>query len=454
MRLIRLGFVIGWPCSSFAIQSGHMNLLPLYRRPIFRTGMGLLLWVALYWLARHRSGDLAAIPLLLDLLLGIIAFILFLGLAAQFILPVQTGSDRFRAWGHLLRWVFGLRNPMFALRDGQIGIESSSRKPGNPGVILLDHHTAAVLQTDTELLPPQGPGLTFPPPKTKISDCLDLRPQRRSSRVHAKPSQEHRPTPASAVTKDGIPITADLDVIFMLDPGRRWAEQWHSGSNTRSPVFNPDAAEHAVLRHAYGDLQDLPWTDLPLTLVLDLWREEVHGLDLESFFGESKNVGSPLEKIRLSLIAKLSTPSAQATGAHAAHAILQSRGIRVLDLTIENLQLPMDVQKERNNIIFQNMAREAEKRAIKSKESQTYAREQGQRQAAQRVLESATTSLRTATQAGSFTDPATSLRLILEDSAVLAAREGLKLRGISLAQYLKKLSSALQQEPWESESHD
>lgn len=423
-----------------------MNLLPLYRRPIFRTCMGLIFWVALYWLVQRGSSDRSAIPIIFDLLLGVLAFIVFLGLAAQFILPVEHGNEWFRVWIQLLRSTFGLHSPMIAVRNGQIEFKSNAEASRGPNVILIDSRSAIVLQTDTELLPPQGPGIAFSPPEVQLAACLDLRPQLRSSTNHARAWHTQNASAATAITKDGIPISADLRVIFILDPGPEWADNWRTGLHPRGPAFNPRAAEQAVLGHAYGNHQDLPWKDLPLTLALDLWREEVHALDLETFFGSSQADISPLEKIRQTLLANLSAPLRDAGSNQPANAILALRGVRVLDVALENLQLPLEIQKERNAIHLQNMAQAAQKRIDRSHEVQMHAREQGRRQAAQRVLESATTSLRTAIQAGADTDPAAGLCMILDDSAVLAAREGLKLRGISLAQYLQQLSSEIRRE--------
>jgi len=423
-----------------------MNLLPLYRRPIFRTCMGLILWVALYWLVQRGSGYRSAIPLIFDLLLGILAFILFLGLAAQFVLPVASGKEWVRAWIQLLRSTFGLHSAMIAVRNGQIEFKSAPGTRRGASVILIDSRSAVVLQTDTELLPPQGPGIAFSSPEAQLAACLDLRPQLCSSTNHAGAPRTQRASAATAITKDGIPISADLRVIFILDPGPEWADNWRTGLHPRGPAFNPHAAEQAVLGHAYGNHQDLPWKDLPLTLALDLWREEVHALDLETFFGSSQADISPLEKIQQSLIASLSAPLMDTGSKQPANAILESRGVRVLDVAIENLQLPLEIQNERNAIHLQNMAQAAQKRIDSSREVQMHAREQGRRQAAQRILESATTSLRTATQAGADTDPAASLCMILDDTAVLAAREGFKLRGIPLAQFLQQLSIEIRRE--------
>jgi hypothetical protein len=322
------------------------------------------LGLTLGWAALHAASLLPAAglldlsPTLAHIDLALATLLLMVSLTAQFVLPVRTLQERFAAVTCLLRTMVGQSGPVTFLHNGR-QVESSSPKAGRgPGVLLADQASAAVLRDDVRLTQTVGPGTTFTAPGERVAEALDLRRQvRRISGQRPDSTEERTGQPGStlAVTRDGIPVSADLSVTFCLDPGHPGEPRQGQAVDLPPFEFNPASASRAVYSgHAYGPQHEIPWTDLPVLLVIDGWREQAKARDLSQLFSRGRGQPSPLEEIQLAILTRLTSPTYESGDTAGRvqprpsreYRVLTDRGIRVLHVGVSGLVLPEDIADE------------------------------------------------------------------------------------------------------------
>jgi hypothetical protein len=333
-----------------------MDAAPFYRKPWFGTLAGAVLFGLLYtWASRSSSLTQPVLTLLLDAAIFILALLAALALASQFVLPVRTASERWQALSRLASFCLGQHGPVSTVENGRLGAVRGEDRSG-PGVLFVDPASAAVLRTSTRFTRAVGPGLVFTAPGERVAEAIDVRRQVRGLQgQRPKPGEPIDAASAMALTRDGVPISADLSVTFMLDPGHNLPPR--EGRSAQLPPFevNLQAAERAAYGHAYSDddRQDLPWTELPLRLVVDLWREEVKRHRLDELLDDASGSPSVMERLQSVLQARLAPTHAAASDPATApqptreRQVLAARGIRVLSVGIGNLYLPERVQEQR-----------------------------------------------------------------------------------------------------------
>ena len=333
-----------------------MDAAPFYRKPWFGTLAGVVLFSLIYaWALNSSRLAQPALTLLLDALLFVISLLAAIALASQFVLPVRTASERWEALSRIASFLLRQHGPVSTVENGRLAPVHGEDRTG-PGVLFVDPASAAVLRTPTRFTRAVGPGLAFTAPGERVAEAIDVRRQVRSL-------QGQRPGPgdsvdaasAMALTRDGIPISADLSVTFMLDPGHSLPPR--EGRSAQLPPYevNLQAAERAAYGHAYGDgdHEDLPWTELPLRLTVDLWREEVKRHRLDELLDDSTGTPSPVHLLQDRLQSRLAPASSTAADRSTApqptreQQILAARGIRVLSVSLGNLYLPERVQEQR-----------------------------------------------------------------------------------------------------------
>ena len=320
---------------------------------------GITLIVLFLWLALHApffipgSGRTPLRAILVDLDLMLVSLLLILGLIAQFVLPVSGSSDRLAVIRRLLGFGLSERGPVTYIREGKsIEAHEESKRLGL-GVFLVDSASGAVLRTDIAFTRAIGPGVTFTTSGERRAAALDLRPQIRDLHGQiptAGTQMETEGLTTAAITKDGIPVSVDLTIIFGLEPGHP-ESKYQVSPNQRSPfVLNPEAASRAVYGHMYGESGDLPWTDLPILLATDVWREMVKEVDLKDLIHYDPNQPMPLVGLQQKIVSRLrrdGTAGSQTQPTSREAELLKSRGIRVLNVRLTNLRLPEGVQRER-----------------------------------------------------------------------------------------------------------
>ena len=292
-----------------------MDAVPFYRKPWFGTLAGVVLFSLAYaWASRSSLLAQPALTLLLDALIFIASLLVTIALASQFVLPARTADERWQALSRLVSFVLRQHGPISSVENGRLGPVHGEDRAG-PGVLFVDPASAAVLRTPTRFTRAVGPGLTFTAPGERVAEAIDVRRQVRSLQgQRPKPGDPVDAASAMALTRDGIPISADLSVTFMLDPGHNLPPR--EGRSAQLPPYevNLQAAERAAYGHAYGDTdhEDLPWTELPLRLVIDLWREEVKRHRLDELLDDSSGTPTPVHRLQESLQARLAPAAAPA----------------------------------------------------------------------------------------------------------------------------------------------
>jgi hypothetical protein len=385
----------------------------------------------LYVLLGAGSGAIRTLLVHADL--AIITLLLTLMISAQMVLPVHDLSDRFAVFSRMLAFLIGERGPVTFIRTGKTIEAHGERERRGPGVFLIDYASAAVLRTATRFTRAVGPGIVFTERGEQLAEALDLRRQVRrvAGTTPTTGGAKEKGLTTMAVSRDGIPISTDISTTFMLDPGHQ-GEPHEGYSLDRPPYeFNPNAVEKAVYGHAYGEFEDLPWTELPMRLAADLWREMVKEYSLEALIGQNQ-AGTPrLQQVRERIKARL-------TGADSGRAnleldVLQARGIRILDLDAgSRIYLPEDVRKERMARWRESWAGAVHEALADAKEHVKLMRQQGDAKAHAALLRDLTTDLRRTLQEGGAPNRKETLRQLVDDAIQLCSQRGAVADGANL----------------------
>lgn len=330
-----------------------------------RTSLPMMLRLSLiiFWVLAHAVFLVDEVKynsmrmILFDLDLLMMTLILSLSLASQFVLPVEEGVDRILAIRRLLGYALGERGPVTFVEEGVARqAYAEDRRPG-PGVFLIDNTSAVVLRTNTAFTRAVGPGVVFTRPGERCAEALDLRRQVRwvTSPTNHKDANAEAEVHSGAVTQDGISVSAEISITFILDPGHEGSPREGRLADKPPFEFNRASVERAVYAHTFGELGDVPWTQIPALLVSDVWREEIKQWSLNDLLSHPPDQVQPLDQIREALQTRLMPPSRKDFQSDPNKSvqlsreleILKARGIRVLDISITDLRLPRSIQHER-----------------------------------------------------------------------------------------------------------
>jgi regulator of protease activity HflC (stomatin/prohibitin superfamily) len=333
--------------------------MELLRRRRFWTGAGLFLLVA---------GGLAAYafppwpsPLnwVFDLLAFTTTFAGGLMIISQFVLPVQTELERRKVFDHLMNFASGTTGPILFVKDGKmVGRKEELRRYGH-GVALVDPVSAVVIEraaalrwrfplADADarsrpggaraagagpaLVRAAGPGIVFIAPGERIVATLDLRRQSRG-------------TSAEGLTRDGIECGAHISVTFGLDPdpdrrapAEAGAAQPYERVERNLPAFpfNAGSAFRAVYGVALGEKQAVEWTDLPLMVAVERYRDVLSEYRLDDLFQSTRPDFYPFADF----VARVTRVVKDAP-------VLRERGLIVYSVGIGDLKLPREVVNQR-----------------------------------------------------------------------------------------------------------
>lgn len=427
-----------------------MNIAPLHRRPAFRTFLGAMVWIALYIWAYVQGGAIwPGSSWLVDLCLAGITLVLILSLLGQFVLPVSTWPERRAAVRRLLAYFTGERGPVTFVQSGRAveGHGESNRR--GAGVILVDHTSAAVLRTDTKFTRAVGPGVVFTEPGERLAEALDLRQQiREASGVDPGTDEARDPQAANtqAVTKDGIPISADLSVSFALDPGHTSALREGRYPHLPPFEFNRTSAERAVFSHVYGEAHDVPWSELPLRLTVDLWRELVKDTQLKDLLGDEFPGPTALQRVRDQILTRLTSPTFRRVDtrgdltqdASLEYELLSKRGIRVLSVSVSNLRLPSDIREERLRHWRESWSGVTQDALAEGESGVKEARRRGEAESSRILARELTTSLREALANGETPDQRACLLWVMQDALRLCSQPGTVVDASTLSMQLRR----------------
>lgn len=348
------------------------------------------------------------------LLIFLAAFVPALAVLAQFVLPVRQQSDRMAVVARLFSYVLGERGAVTYVKDGVPRAPAGERQRRGPGVIWVDHLSAAVLRTDADLTRTIGPGeLAFTEPGEWLADGLDLRRQRRQTTGQS----ENGSGAADALTRDGIPVSATLSVTFMLDRRTRVQRRMIADPPPIRPA--PTALQAAVYGQLVGESDGIPWSELPLRLVVDLWREFIKERSLNEFLDDQQQV---INQIEQRILKRLAVESDRQGGGPELR-VLRERGIRVLDISITEFKLPEDIQEERLQAWYDGWSGPVRRQLAEAEALVRAAGRHGEAQASARLADRLTHKLRQQIRLQPDLSQRDSLILVLEDAAQFAAED-------------------------------
>lgn len=343
------------------------------------------------------------------LLIFLIAFVPALALIAQFVLPVRGQTDRMAVVARLFNYVLGERGAVTYVQDGVPRAPAGEKKLRGPGVIWVDHLSAAVLRTDADLTRTIGPGeLAFTEPGEWLADGLDLRRQRR----HSDAQNGHQSGSTQALTRDGIPVVVALSVTFMLD--RRSRIKRNMIADPPPILPSPTALQAAVYGQLVSETDGVAWSELPMRLVVDLWREFVKEKSLNEFLSDQQHTLSEIEQRILGRLAAESDRGPELR-------VLRERGIRVLEVSISDLELPEDIQEERLQAWFDSWSGPVRRQLEDADAMVRAAGRHGEAQASAQLAERLTHKLGQQLRLQPDLSQRDTIILLLEDAAQFAA---------------------------------
>ena len=236
-------------------------------------------------------------------ILGLASFLLWLGVFAQFALPLNDLRDRVRAFRHLTRYALGSYGPAVRIENGRVRQRPGEEKRKGPGVVLLDTASAAMLRSKTAFTRPVGPGVVFTQPGEYLHDeTVDLhvqsspnpplgplgaedsfRPLSEKQKRDPKEAEEYkarqdRRRQTSALTRDGIEVVARIQAVVKLKSA--------PGQGGTQFGYNPVSVRKAIIREGIipENLQNMPWHQVPAYLAVDVWREYLSKFTLTDLF--------------------------------------------------------------------------------------------------------------------------------------------------------------------------
>ncbi|HRF48921.1 MAG TPA: SPFH domain-containing protein [Anaerolineales bacterium] len=305
----------------------------LQNRWVWIVFSGLVLAAGLVWLYTLMPYP-TAVNWFLDGLGFLVMYLLGLAVISQFVLPVQTLSDRFQVLWHFIGYGLGQQGPVVFVQNGKLVARKAELHDRESGVAVLDAASAIVLEhaeaskPGEPLVTAHGPGVVFIERGQRIVETLDLRRQSRG-------------LPTRALTKDGIEVTANVSVTFGLSPEPRDVPPAVSeplGRNRPARIFDAERCFKAVYGSALGEKQPIAWTDLPAQVAAEVFRDALSERTLDSLFYHSVN--NPNHYPFADFQAQVQQRVREST-------VLADRGILVFSAGVGNLTPPRAVLNQR-----------------------------------------------------------------------------------------------------------
>ncbi len=274
---------------------------------------------------------------LVDLVAFATTFVSGLAIISQFVLPVQTMAERRHVFEHFLSFVFGSHGPNIFVKDGQKIARAGELEQYGEGVAVIDAASAIVLEQaaaargwprerGAPLVRAHGPGVCFIEPGERIVATLDLRRQSRGA-------------PARALTRDGIEVSAHISVTFSLNPESDGARAGDDAPGERvkpAYAFNPHSAFLAVYGKALTEKQPVEWTDLPVLVAVEIFRNHLAEHTLDDLFRPTVANVFPFGEFQ-----------AAVAGAVKSAPVLRERGVVVHAVGIGRFSQPREVVNQR-----------------------------------------------------------------------------------------------------------
>jgi hypothetical protein len=350
-----------------------------------------------------------------SILIALVIFVPTVALISQFVLPVRDRIGRRSVSGRLLNYLLGERGTVTFVREGNPQAAGEERALRGAGVIWVDHLSAALLRTDTAMTRIVGPGgLAFTEAGEWLAEGFDLRRQKRSLPGSIPPtgsSATAEEVSAMALTMDGIPVSASLSITFVLE--RRTTVESSDVSDAPPIVPSLEALQAAAYGKMVSGEQDWSWSEIPLKLVVELWRDEVKDRNLDEFLADHSNVMAGIEA---AILARLTQESSESD-----LRLINERGIRILDVSISDLQIPGEIQAEQLQAWFDGWAGPVRKQLDEAIDMVREAGIRGEAYASTTLIERLTHKMNQQLQLDHSLSQRDAIILILEDAVQLCA---------------------------------
>lgn len=287
---------------------------------------------------------------------------------SQFVLPVNTPKDRQEIYARVSGFD-GRRGPTVYVKNGRVIRHEGEMNREGPGVIVLDTASAVVLQTDTVIIGPAGPGIRFTSGREKITtgEGVDLRtqwqfigpqvtdqpflnvPQTAEGKKYNETQARRQAT--AGHTRDGFEISATISIKFRI---KRPEVNGPSESGVVSRYgYNAEAVLNAVtsevieLGTAESKRTRMDWHRLPAHLVVNLWREYVRKFMLGDLFKSEGVSGIQIietminRRVQREFVAPLDDTGLPVTTGESYPSLeyqqLMARGLEVIAVRIHNV---------------------------------------------------------------------------------------------------------------------
>ncbi len=329
------------------VRIGGGALLLLYAGMILLTGY--LLWTG-------TGGKASVESLCIYPLFGLVMFLFAVGAGAEFVRHLYSLDSRWDGFWFLLGSIGGMSSGYAWIAHGELSEESRETtviKIGGPGAVGLANDSAAVLEWAGRFSRVVGPGYAFLRPFETLRQAVDLRPQHRTATAHT-------------ITRDGIPVKAELEMSYRIGPpdnpqpaaatvpGRRGLRRrlraW-IGGRARSPL--PDLpysfSEESVCRAVYGNRVLKPgpagaWDAALPSLVASRLDDILSQQQFDKLFDPDPATPRQLPRERI-----------QNDAMQAAAQILSSRGVQLIRLSVGTIELDTEVESLKNAIMEQRI---------------------------------------------------------------------------------------------------
>jgi regulator of protease activity HflC (stomatin/prohibitin superfamily) len=184
-------------------------LLPLY-------ALLSVVVCAAIWFGTEALIDLQlGLKVLAGLALPTLAIVAAFGLAMSDLRALYDLKGYREPFWHLVHCMFGQASfkPWIMVQEGRINTEltpldSFIAREGGPGNLIVRKDSGVVLERAGRLTGVEGPGFHPLERFERIYDIIDLRPRRWQF-------------PVEGLSKEGIPVTCETDIVFEIDRGRQ-----------------------------------------------------------------------------------------------------------------------------------------------------------------------------------------------------------------------------------------
>ncbi len=211
-------------------------------------------------------------------------------------------------------------SPFVLLRGGKVNLDLHQiSSVGGPAGLVIHNDTAVVLEKRGWLTRVAGPGLQSLEPFENIYDVVDLRPK-------------HWRCPVGAITKEGVPITWEVEVQYQIDDGGQKPTDKVPYPFSEQAVFR---ASTGKWRRESGRVQELDWEGwVVVSQTQGTLRSILARHYLDELIGLSK---SDRLAARQSVQAELAQTLGQAA---------PERGVKILEVKLGQLKVEDEVTQQ------------------------------------------------------------------------------------------------------------